>query len=70
MRRAWRAVVDFVVGDDLWVAVAVLALMGLVAVAVQLGSDPWWLLPTGVPVVLWVSLVRARTSVRRTGEKR
>ena len=44
MRGVWRGIVDFVVGDDIWVAVAVLVLLGVAARLVQLGADAWWLL--------------------------
>ncbi len=64
MRAAWRAVVDFVVGDDVWIAVAVLALLGVAAIVVHLGGDAWWVLPLGVPAALWVSLERARRRAR------
>jgi hypothetical protein len=61
----WHGIVDFVVGDDIWIAVAVLALLALAAVAVHLGADAWWLLAAGVPVALWISLQRARRAARR-----
>ncbi len=67
MRRVADAVVDFVVGDDLWVAAGVLLLLCLAAVVVHLGGDPWWVLAGGVPVALWVSLRRASRAVRRKG---
>ena len=60
MRRAWHGIVDFVVGDDIWIAIAVLVLLAVAAAAVHLGADAWWLLAAGVPVALWVSLRRAR----------
>ena len=56
MRAAWRAVVDFVVGDDLWIAVAVLALLGVAAIVVHLGGDAWWVLPLGVPAASAVKI--------------
>ena len=60
-----RGIVDFVVGDDVWIAVAVALLLAAAAALGQLGGNPWWLLPVGVPAALWVSLARARRSERR-----
>jgi len=64
VRRAWDGIVDFVVGDDIWIAVAVALLLGGAALVVHLGGEAWWILPAGVPVALWISLQRARRSVR------
>ena len=64
MRGIWHGIVDFVVGDDIWIAIAVLVLLAVAAAAVHLGADAWWLLAAGVPVALWVSLQRARRSAR------
>jgi hypothetical protein len=55
-----RGVIDFVVGDDVWVAVLVLVLLATAAFLVHVGAAPFWLLPVGVPAVLWGSLDRAR----------
>ena len=65
MRAVWHGIVDFVVGDDIWIAVAVLILLGVAAAAVHFGADAWWLLTAGVPVALWVSLRRALRTARR-----
>lgn len=65
MRGIWHGVVEFVVGDDIWIAVAVAVLLIVGAALVQLGADAWWLLLVGVPAALWASLVRARRRVRR-----
>ena len=65
MKGVWHGIVDFVVGDDIWIAAAVLVLLGAAALAVQLGADAWWLLAAGVPAALWVSLQRARRAARR-----
>ena len=59
MRGVWHGVVEFVVGDDIWIAVAVVVLLA-VAAAVHFGADAWWLLAAGVPAALWVSLQRAQ----------
>jgi hypothetical protein len=65
MRGVWRGVVDFVVGDDIWIAVAVLLLLALSAAVVHSGGNAWWLLALGVPTALWVSLERARREARK-----
>lgn len=59
MRRAIDAIVDFVVGDDVWVAVGVACAIALTAALHRLGADPWWLLPSAVPAIVVVSLLRA-----------
>jgi hypothetical protein len=60
MRRALLAVVDFVVGDDVRIAVGVVVSLALAAAAAHAGLNPWWLLPLAVPAVLGASLRRAR----------
>lgn len=65
MRRLVHGIVGFLVGDDLWIAVAVVLLLATAAVFVHLGGDAWWLLPLGVPGALWVSLQRARRGAER-----
>jgi len=60
MRGLWHGIVDFVVGDDIWIAIAVLVLLAVAAAAVHFGADAWWLLAVGVPAALWVSLQRAQ----------
>ena len=65
MRQLAHGIVDFVVGDDLWIAVAVVALLAGAAALVRVGGDAWWLLPVGVPAALWMSLRRARRSAER-----
>ena len=64
MRRVARGLVDFVVGDDIWIAVSVLVLLAAAAALVRIGGEAWWLLPAGVPAALWISLVRARRQTR------
>jgi membrane protein implicated in regulation of membrane protease activity len=59
MRRALAAVVDFIAGDDVWVAVGVGAAVVLTVVLAHLPVDPWWLLPLAVPAIVAVSLLRA-----------
>lgn len=65
MRSLGRGIVDFVVGDDVWVAVSILALLAATALLGHLGTEPWWLLGIGVPAALWVSLTRARRAAER-----
>ena len=65
MSGLWRGLVDFVVGDDMGIAIAVLVLLAVAAAAVHFGADAWWLLAAGVPVALWVSLHRARRTARK-----
>jgi hypothetical protein len=67
VRRAWHGIVDFIVGDEPWIAVAVVLLVAAAAVGAQLGDDAWWILPAGVPAALWLSLVRARRAAERDG---
>lgn len=69
MRRAWQGIVDFVVGDEPLIAVAVVLLVAAAAVGAQLGDDAWWVLPAGVPAALWLSLLRARRAADRDGRR-
>jgi hypothetical protein len=41
------------------VAALVAVAIGATAALVAFGVNAWWLLPLGVPVVLWLSLRRA-----------
>jgi hypothetical protein len=59
VRRFVAAVVDFVVGDDVWVAVGIVAAIAATALATHEGLDAWWLLAAAVPLVVAVSLFRA-----------
>ena len=65
MRGIRHGIVEFVVGDDIWIAIAVLTLLALTAAVVHLGGNAWWLLAPGVPAALWISLERARHVARR-----
>jgi len=67
MKALWRGIVEFVVGDDIWIAVSVLVLLGAAAALVRVGGNAWWLLAAGVPVTVWVSLTRVRRAARRDG---
>ena len=59
MRRAARAAVEFVVGDDIWVAAGVAGAVLLTAGLARLSVNPWWLLPLAVPTIVGISLLRA-----------
>jgi hypothetical protein len=62
VRRAASAVLAFVVGDDVRVALGVVAMLGAVAGAVHAGLDAWWLVLVAVPLVLAWSLRKAMRS--------
>jgi hypothetical protein len=59
VRRFVAAVVDFVVGDDVWVAVGIVVAIAATALADHAGLDAWWLLVAAVPLVVALSLFRA-----------
>jgi hypothetical protein len=48
----------FVIGDDWSIAAAVAVSLGLTRVLVQLGLNPWWLMPLAVIVALAISVWR------------
>jgi hypothetical protein len=56
MRRAFKAVWDFVVGDDWRSAAGVVAVLAVTAV---IGGPGWFLVPIAVCAVLGASLWRA-----------
>jgi fatty acid desaturase len=56
VRRVLAGVLDFVVGDDLRGAVAVVLAVAATAAVVHAGHDAWWLLPVVVPLAVLVSL--------------
>jgi hypothetical protein len=59
VRRAVAGVVDFVVGDDVWTALAVVLAVVATALVVHTGLDAWWLLPVAVPLAALSSVRRA-----------
>ena len=65
MKSLVRGIVDFVVGDDIWIAFAVLLLLVATAAVVRVGGEAWWVLPLGVPTSLWISLRRAQQRAKR-----
>jgi heme/copper-type cytochrome/quinol oxidase subunit 4 len=64
VRKALAGIVDFVVGDDVWTAVAVVLTVAAVAVVAHAGFDVWWLLPVVVPLAVLRSVKRAAGASR------
>ncbi len=62
MKRLVAGVIDFVVGDDVWVGVGIAGAVLLTAVLARIPVDAWWLLPSAVPAIVAVSLLRATRS--------
>jgi hypothetical protein len=54
VRAFLRFLYDFVVGDDITIAVVVVAALGVTALA-----SSWWVLPPAVLAILGVSVARA-----------
>ena len=67
MKRVIGAVIDFIAGDDVWLAVGVVCAVVLTAALAHHGLDPWWLLPVVVPTTVAVSLLRATRSRSLSG---
>jgi hypothetical protein len=59
---------DFVVGDDWSIAAGAAVGLGLTWVLVQLGLNPWWLMPLVVTVVLAISLRRGVSQAKQKGK--
>jgi 1,4-dihydroxy-2-naphthoate octaprenyltransferase len=62
VRRALVGVLDFVVGDDVWAALAVVVAVVATALVVRAGLDAWWLLPLVVPLAVLRSVRRASSA--------
>jgi 1,4-dihydroxy-2-naphthoate octaprenyltransferase len=62
VRRALAGVLDFVVGDDVWTALAVVIAVVATALVVRTGLDAWWLLLLVVPLAVLRSVRRASGS--------
>jgi hypothetical protein len=60
LRRAARAVWEFVVGDDPFTALGVVVALGLTALIAGAGAPAWWVMPVAVPALLAFSLRRVR----------
>lgn len=56
---------DFVIGDDWSIAVGVAVALAMTRVLLQLGLNPWWLMPLAVTVALAISLRREVSKVER-----
>jgi hypothetical protein len=54
---------EFVIGDDWSIAAGVALALGLTRVLVQLGLNPWWLMPLAVTAALAISLRREVSKV-------
>ncbi len=50
--------IDFIVGDDWRIAVAVVVGLAVTAVLVWMGIPAWWVLPVGIAGYLSVSMTR------------
>ena len=50
--------IDFIVGDDWRIAVAVVVWLAVTAVLVRMGVPAWWVLPVGITGYLAVSMTR------------
>jgi hypothetical protein len=57
--------VDFIVGDDYWVAAGIVAVLGLCAALSRTSVPAWWLAPLGILGVLALSVGRAALRARR-----
>ncbi|MHB8492893.1 MAG: hypothetical protein ACYDA6_11865 [Solirubrobacteraceae bacterium] len=59
--RNWcLGVWDFVVGDDWRTAAGVVVALGLTALLAGANVAAWWIMPVAVPMLLALSLWRAR----------
>ena len=50
--------IDFIVGDDWRIAVAVVVGLVVTAALVRMGFSAWWVLPVGITGYLAVSMTR------------
>ncbi|NBU64579.1 MAG: hypothetical protein EBS29_08785 [Chloroflexia bacterium] len=50
--------IDFIVGDDWRIAVAVVVGLVVTAALVRMGIPAWWILPVGIAGYLTVSMTR------------
>jgi hypothetical protein len=56
---------DFIVGDDWRIAIGVVLALIVAWVVDQAGIPAWWVMPSGVALVLWMSLRRATVNNNR-----
>jgi hypothetical protein len=60
---------DFIVGDDVTIAIGVVLALAITALLAHNGVAAWWLLPVAVTILLGSSLVRVvRAGRRRPGD--
>lgn len=52
--------IDFIVGDDWRIAVAVVVGLAITTALVRLGIPAWWVLPVGIAGYLGVSMTRKK----------
>ena len=50
--------IDFIVGDDWRIAVAVVVGLTVTAALVRMGIPAWWILPVGIAGYLTISMTR------------
>jgi hypothetical protein len=63
--------VDFIIGDDYWVAAGIVATLGLCAAVSKTSVPAWWLAPLGVLGILTISVIRGALGTRKDrAEKR
>jgi hypothetical protein len=60
--RFWYA---FIVGDDWRVAAAIAIVIAATAALTDAGISSWWVMPAGVVVALYRSVVRGARGARR-----
>ncbi|HSP66020.1 MAG TPA: hypothetical protein VLO10_07500 [Candidatus Deferrimicrobium sp.] len=61
---------DFIVGDDYRIALAVVLLLTATALLSRAGISAWWLLPTGVLVMLATSVAAVARQARQRRAQR
>ncbi|MCX6015266.1 MAG: hypothetical protein NT020_06730 [Chloroflexales bacterium] len=52
--------IDFIVGDDWRIAVAVVVGLAITTALVRLGIPAWWVMPVGIAGYLGVSMTRKK----------
>jgi hypothetical protein len=66
LRRFGRFWWDFVVGDNLPLALGAGATIAITALLVHEGINAWWLLPTGILGLLAVTVMRVAAESKAT----
>jgi hypothetical protein len=57
--------VDFIIGDDYWVAAGIVATLGLCAAVSKTSVPAWWIAPLGVLGILTISVIRGALGTRK-----